>query len=674
MVKRAMMLGLDGADPFVVKKMIKLGRLPNFKKLLEEGVAHTDYAMLGAFPSVTPPNWASLATGNWPRTHGVTCYNNHTLGKSLGIAESNWDSRRVQSEMIWETFGREGKRCLMVNYCEAWPPRTKDNNIYIDGTGVIPFMRCNADYQKMVWLEEGDFEIEEKIHAVKTSNTDCVVQGDQYEKMLGDKNVEDEFDPVVEMPYHIIAPGASGKAKDDNEADYIRTSLKFPENWERELPENALAATVPLNASMVRRYFVVTKDENGEYDEITIYQSRRANGKVLGTVKKGQGSGWIYDNYNKDGNIVKVAYQIRWLASGYEGKKIKLYVSYAVNLDDNKYFWPRDVGPNVYEEVGPALPFAKFGQTETHDWEAQNALLESFAENMQWHVDVSNWLFKQYPDWQLYYIHLHGIDLYNHWYINKTLPGSDSEYQKFEELLFKMYELNDQYVGEMMKQLDGETAIFVCSDHAAVPHSVGDKNGILGSIGGISLGVMGDLGYTKWHYGENGKPVIDWDQTKAICHRSSYIYVNVKGRDPEGIVEPEDYDKTVNQIIMDLYNYKHPQTGKRMVAFCMTRDEMEIVGMGGPHCGDILVQLVPTYCEEHANCPTTATNEGYSLNNLCMMVGAGFKKGELINRVIRVTDVVPTICHLLNVQMPCNVEGGVIWQALEGFEEKVYEK
>ena len=110
-----------------------------------------------------------------------------------------------------------------------------------------------------------------------------------------------------------------------------------------------------------------------------------------------------------------------------------------------------------------------------------------------------------------------------------------------------------------------------------------------------------------------------------------------------------------------------------MVVFCMTRDEMEIVGMGGPHCGDILVQLVPTYCEEHANCPTTAANEGYSLNNLCMMVGAGFKKGELINRVIRVTDVVPTICHLLNVQMPSNVEGGVIWQALEGFEEKQYE-
>ena len=95
--------------------------------------------------------------------------------------------------------------------------------------------------------------------------------------------------------------------------------------------------------------------------------------------------------------------------------------------------------------------------------------------------------------------------------------------------------------------------------------------------------------------------------------------------------------------------------------------------MGGPHCGDILCQLVPTYCEEHANCPTTASNEGYSLNNLCMMVGAGIKKGAQFNRVIRLTDVVPTICYLTGTSMPSNVEGGIIWQALEGFAEEYFE-
>ena len=79
--KRAMLIGLDAADPLMVKELIQAGRLPNMQKLLSQGCAHESLAMRGAFPTVTPPNWASLATGNWPRTHGITCYYNHCLGQ-----------------------------------------------------------------------------------------------------------------------------------------------------------------------------------------------------------------------------------------------------------------------------------------------------------------------------------------------------------------------------------------------------------------------------------------------------------------------------------------------------------------------------------------------------------------------------------------------------------------
>ena len=142
--KRAMMIGLDGADPYVIRRLIKSGKLPNLQRVIAEGVANEDLSMIGVLPSVTPPNWCSLATGNYPRTHGITCYNNHTLGKDLQTIEHNWDSRRVESELIWETFSRQNKKSIMLNYCEAWPPRFEDpNGIYIDGSGVIPFMRCN---------------------------------------------------------------------------------------------------------------------------------------------------------------------------------------------------------------------------------------------------------------------------------------------------------------------------------------------------------------------------------------------------------------------------------------------------------------------------------------------------------------------------------------------------
>lgn len=71
-MSKVMMIGFDGADPCVVKQLLDEGRLPNFKKVIENGTTTKDYSMLGVFPSVTPPNWVSLATRNCPNKHGVT--------------------------------------------------------------------------------------------------------------------------------------------------------------------------------------------------------------------------------------------------------------------------------------------------------------------------------------------------------------------------------------------------------------------------------------------------------------------------------------------------------------------------------------------------------------------------------------------------------------------------
>lgn len=70
--------------------------------------------------------------------------------------------------------------------------------------------------------------------------------------------------------------------------------------------------------------------------------------------------------------------------------------------------------------------------------------------------------------------------------------------------------------------------------------------------------------------------------------------------------------------------------------------------------------------------PSYVTNHGFSLISLCMMSGPGLKKGEFVRRQIKAVDVVPTICDLCDVRIPSNCEGGVIYQAMEGFEEKEY--
>lgn len=681
-LKRAMLLGLDGGDPLVIKRMIAEGRLPNIKKVMEQGVHNPSLSMIGPYPSVTPPNWASMATGNWPRTHGVTCFMNQTTGKELDTCELNWDSRRVESEMIWEAFSREGKRSIMLNYCEAWPPRIKDDPyaVYVDGSGVIPFLRNVIDSAQFVTLIEKDFPTEVIGHAVKADATDCVINAELFEKMTegntvdkGETKEPDPFidTPLVEFPFPVNTPEvlAKDKGPGHDEIDKIKTSLKEPEKWSFDLPEGAKVAIVPVNKSMLRRYFVLTPSDGKNYDTLTVYENRKDN-KPMAKVKVGEWSTNVFDYYTKDNSRVKVCYQIRLIEVAADGSSAQLLMTAAVDVDNMDYFYPQTMGQKMLEEVGPAPMYCRLRDACK---DASEIELETWSNVFQWHIDASKWLFKEYPDWQLFYVHLHGIDCFNHWFINRTLPGWDKDHEHYQEMLYRMYELNDKYIGEMLKYLDGNTNIFVTSDHGAIPNSPGDTNpGI--QLNGISFKIMNDLGYTfcteESRYTD--KPKIDWSKTKAICSRLGYVYINLKGRDPQGIVEPEDYPELVQQIISDLYNYRLPDTGKRVVAFCMTRDEMEGIGCGGPHCGDIIVELVPTFCKTHGNCQTTVEHEGYSLNCILMMMGPDFKQGE-IRRVIRITDIVPTICHLTDTQVPMDVEGGVIWQALKEFTpEKQY--
>jgi len=680
--RRVMLIGLDGADPVVIDRLIKAGRLPNIEKAIKKGTTTKDYSMIGTLPTVTPPSWTTLATGAYPRTHGVTCYTNHTLGKRLDKVEANWDSRRSEAELIWETFGAQGKRSIMMNYCQAWPPRFLDEKgIYIDGSGVIPFMRCNAESQKLIELKEGDFELQFIPHEMKKGNADCVVTGEQFEAMMKQSDEEDDpygFQKKVEyFPEVALRDGYTPEAK-ENAADRYISPLREPENWDFELPAGAKVATYFVNEGTARRYIVLTASDGKIYDTVTIYKNKRTS-TPLGSVTGEVWSAPIYDKYLKNDQEIRVGYAVRPMHIAEDGSSAQIYISNTVNMDDHEYVWPRSIGEELYDACGPMFGFAKFGTYRT-DEVGRQLLLESVEQTLDWQIKASKYLFDKYDDWSLFYTHLHGIDQYNHWYLNYAQEGTVDNWQDNLESIYKMYEANDKFVGFALEQLDGNTDVVIVSDHAAVPHTVGDVNPGISNIEGISYGVMEALGYTKVIH-EEADPnnpqatehsKIDWEHTIAVSQRSSYVYLNLKGREPHGIVEPEDYDKTVEKIIDDLYNYRDPRNGKRVVAFCMNRDEMELVGMGGEHCGDILVQLQPTYNMEHAASPSPVTNLGFSLGLVFILVGDGVKENTIINRKVRSVDVVPTLCYLANVRQPSNVEGGVIWQALEGFEEKSF--
>ena len=60
---KILILGIDGMDPRFTKYMLDKGEMPNLKKLVDNGAQREDLVLQGMMPTITPPMWATLATG-----------------------------------------------------------------------------------------------------------------------------------------------------------------------------------------------------------------------------------------------------------------------------------------------------------------------------------------------------------------------------------------------------------------------------------------------------------------------------------------------------------------------------------------------------------------------------------------------------------------------------------
>jgi predicted AlkP superfamily phosphohydrolase/phosphomutase len=654
---RVMLIGLDGADPHLIAKYIAEGRLPNIKRFIEGGVSTPGLSMQGVLPVITPPNWATQATGALPATHGITCFWNHTAGNELDFFDYGFNSELLEAETIWEAFTRSGKKSILFNYPTAWPPK-KDSNIYVDGTSIYTNLRGYIDYEKLVVLDEGEFPLLYKAHRLNNSGESCRVEGDVSSLQAGlsketEKPAEDEYEGFGYTQPGLVTSEIDGELSADTpNSDYIHSPLKKE--------PRALTAAFPLNSGKEERYAVLKANTGGIFDTIEIHG--KADGSaLLGVAKADAWSGWIYDSYNVAGKETRVAYKIRVLELEESGKHAKFYLSFVLDLDGGTYFSPPGLGKELYRAAGPMLQPVNYDRLNPL---ADRVALESLAEMYDWHAKAVDYLLTN-KEWELFYIHLHGIDMYNHFYLDWTYEKTSKEYPRYREQIYASYQLSDRFVGKIIdKYLDGRTVIVLTSDHAGVGKHPDREIPLIGDSWGISTGIMGHLGYTVLKE-ENGARVIDWSKTKAISQRTSYIYINLKGRDPHGIVEPEDYDALVTKIIDDLYSWRDPHSGRRVIAFALNKNDMELAGLGGKHCGDIFFILEPEFTRCHGNGLSNHTLLGYSMKSFFALAGAGVKKGKTITRRVRSQDIVPTLCHLAGAKMPRDVEGGVIYQALE---------
>lgn len=673
--QKLIVLGIDGMDPITTKRLVDEGKLPNIKKYLEKGAARAELGMLGAHPTITPPCWTTLATGAYPGTHGITCYWRQSPD-SLDAVVYNMDSRYCKAEPIWNTTIEADLKTLIWHWPgSSWPPTSQSPLLHVvDGTqpGSVNMGVAQMDWEKILYASADTRNTKFIPHTQKAAGVGCNIT-DMKEVL---SVTEEEDDLVMELWWGDEARKGGEirtyiKDLEDTEMmigakvayDMIFSPITPATDWSFA-PENALEFTLLISNGNEKRYGLILSNKNGIYDTVTLFRSKEDK-EPFAIIPQGEMVTGIIDDATKK-NVTKPccrSYKILELSP--DGKNLRFWISNALDISNNMLWHPLSLHEKITDNVGPIPPVSLIGG---EDSELVDQIFEpSWDIYSQWQADCLTYLLDQ-ENYDVVLSHLHNIDCAGHqiWHLGKTLePWKHTNEKVYQELIERFYIQTDRYLGRFLPYLEKDYTIFIVSDHGLL---VGENvPPILGEYGGLNTKVMEDLGYTVLKKDSLGNKLdeIDWEKTRAVQIRSNYIYINLKGRDKYGIVDPKDKYDLEEQLISDLYNYKDETTGKRVVGIALRNKDAVLIGTNGPECGDIFFTVEEGFNRLHGDGLTTA--EGYfntSVSPVFIAAGKGIKNNFITERVIRQVDVTPTIAVLLGTRIPSQCEGAPIYQIL----------
>lgn len=671
LTQKLLVLGVDGMDPRVSRKFLKEGKMPNLKKLIERGSAREDLRQIGAIPTITPPCWTTLATGAYPGTHGITCYWRQSP-ESLDAVVYNMDSRNCSAEQVWNITSAADLKTLVWHWPgSSWPPTSHSENLsVVDGTqpGSVNMGIAQLDWEKVIVASPEIEEVRYAPRVDKPAGVGCIIT--DLEGTLDDE-VDDE---MMELWWGDTAR-QGGEIRtyvmDDYDTevvigskvayDIVNSPLKEAKGW-KNAPEGAKDFTIITSGGVMRRPALILKNEAGEYDRVAIYKNKKADEPIVILEKDKMVTGIIDDVTKKD--VTKPACRsMKILELDPQGTKVRVWISNALDISNDQLWHQKSLYKDIVENVGHVPPVSLIGG---EDDELVREIFEpSWAIYNKWQADSLNYCINE-KKYDVIFSHLHNVDCAGHqlWHLAKTLQPWDYTDEKiYQEFIEKFYIQTDDYIGEFLHLLDEGWTVLLVSDHGLI---VGENvPPILGEYGGLNTKVMEELGYTVLKKDKDGNSTreVDWEKTRAVQIRSNYIYINLKGRDKYGIVDPKDKYDLEEQIISDLYNYRDDRTGKRVVGICLRNKEAVLIGTHGPECGDLFFSIEEKYNRLHGD--SLSTSEGYfdtSVSPIFVAAGSGIKSGFTTERIIRQVDVAPSVSVLLGLRFPEQCEGAPIYQ------------
>lgn len=618
--EKLIVFGIDGPILPTLQRLMQEGRMPLMRKLVAGGTWAEN--CLVPYPTITPPNWTTIATGASAGRTGFTDFNVHWQGEPIGQTHAAFDSRWHTAEYLWEAAEKVGKRSIVINWPSSWPARMQDG-WQIAGYG----LSVNE------WHDHPTFHHAYSFSGDALFSTEDYVEGTLIE-------VED-------------VQGWQGL---EEGVEYLEAELA----WRFRYPKYTMH---PLTW-----HLLIEADESGNFTTAHVCEERD-HGTAMCSLRVGEWSDCIVREIESEElGGTEAVFRIKLLELTPDGETVTLFVTPLCQIDGWSH--PEGLDRDIFEsDRCRGLPAPYLGlRTFRMGWFDADTFIELCDMHHQWFADAARYLMEQ-KAWDLFFIHIHTPDYFYHLFASEVDPtrNHDTESLKhWQKVEARMYESLDRAFADIAAAAPRRTLYAYVSDHGAKANGHKCNPGQILIDAGLTVLSEGEDPDAVAHFAMyTGRKQVDWSKTRAAASGSSYIWVNLKGRDPEGIVEPEDYVTVQNEVIKALYDYTDPETGLKPIGFAFKKQNARMLDLYGDTTGDVVFCYADEYGSQHGPQFPSATQGMGDLRGLFALSGPGIKKGHVLERNVSLKDLVPTVCHLMGLPVPADCEGAVVYQVLD---------
>ena len=517
--RKMIILGVDGMDPDLLDKFMAEGKMPNFSRLAAQG----SYRHLTtSIPPQSPVAWSNLITGLNAGGHGIFDFIHR-------------DPKNFQ--LYFSTSKVEGPA-----------------HSFSIGKWVVPLGSGSAEqlrHGKAFWEILDENRVHNFVYRIPANFPPIDAKG----KTLSGMGTPDLRGTYGTFTFYTDDPAAAVGAVEGGEVvqvevknNRVSSSLIGPNNT---FLKTAPPATEPFTVDVDPLEPVARIDLQGQ--------------KFV--LKEGEWSGWMPADFE----LMPVIGNVKGICRFYLKQthpRFELYVS-PINIDPENPALPISTPASYSKELAKEI-----GEYHTQgiaeDTKARMASVLDDKEYLQQSRTVlaehRRAFDAEFPKFHegLFFFYFSSLDLNAHMMWRLTDPQSPTydaaAAAQYGTALEEFYEQIDQVLGEAMTKVDDNTTLMVLSDHGFAPyrHSFNLNTWLLNN-GYITR----KTGFT----GDATEPFadVDWSHTRAYGIGLNGLYINVRGREREGIVDPGQSDALLREIQQKLLEVKDPKDGSKVI-------------------------------------------------------------------------------------------------------------